>query len=51
MIKKVTISPKNSKAIAFFEDLHKKKEEIKKKLEKSSAFSKVVETKKNQIAR
>jgi hypothetical protein len=32
-MKKVIISPSNSRAIAFFEDLNKKKEERKKKFE------------------
>lgn len=48
MIKKVTISPKNEKAIAFFEDLHKKKQAIKKKLEKTTAFSNALTLKTNQ---
>ena len=32
-MKKVVISPSNTKAIAFFEELNKKKEELKKKAE------------------
>lgn len=51
MIKKVTISPKNEKAIAFFEDLHKKKQAIKKKLEKTTSFSKELKSPKDQVAR
>jgi len=37
MLKKIVISPDNKKAISFFEDIAKRKAEIKKKLEAKGA--------------
>ena len=39
MITKVVVSPKNTKVIAFFEELEKKKDELKKKLESKNLFA------------
>jgi hypothetical protein len=41
VVKKIVISPDNTKAIAFFEELSKKKAEIKKKLEERDVFKKL----------
>jgi hypothetical protein len=41
VVKKIVISPDNTKAIAFFEELSKKKAEIKKKLEERGVFKKL----------
>lgn len=38
MIKKVVISASNSKAIAFFDELNRKKEELRKKIEAKSTL-------------
>jgi len=41
MLKKIVISPDNKKAIAFFEELSKKKADIKRKLEERGVFKKI----------
>lgn len=51
MIRKAKVSPKNKRALVFFEELFEKKEAIKKKLEKATSFSKILKSKKDQGAR
>jgi hypothetical protein len=40
VVKKIVISPNNTKAIAFFDELSKRKAELKKKLEERVLFKK-----------
>ena len=44
-IKKIVISPNNSKAIAFFDELNRKKAETFKKIDSLPLFNKIKKTK------
>lgn len=48
---KIVISPSNKKAISFFEELNKKKAQIKKDIENSLFVSKIKETAKKSLGK